>query len=453
MAKKKNKKSPRKGTSQKRPIIRLSQCMIVKNEEANIRQALSWGKEIVCEQIVVDTGSSDRTAELARGMGAKVFSYPWKGDFSAAKNYAIEQAKGNWIAFLDADEWMVPEETKKLMQLLSGIHHQRQVDTVRTKIAHLEEDGSVINVSSQDRFFRKIPELRYRNRIHEELCREDGKVLLQYWDAQELLTILHSGYAGVERRKGKGRRNRQLLEAEIQQNPHDAMCWTYLGDACKSTGDNKRAESCYRRVLEDPEMEMNHESAPLRAALELMALLVDRSAEELHEDYEKIHQRLKEAGKDSHPDIDYYLGWMYLKEGNLESAALHYERTLQKIENYRGAETVRATAELEMLNRIIATTALLQGNPQKSVTFAVEALKVNKYSTDGLGILLRAFQTEWQEGMSAEPYWQFLGRLYDMQSLKDLLFVYKLSGEAGFAALQQEIWGHMPMQVRQELQA
>ena len=72
----------------------------IKNEEKNIRRALSWGKDIMCEQIVVDTGSSDRTVEIAREMGAKIFSFPWINDFAAAKNFAIDQAKGDWIAFL-----------------------------------------------------------------------------------------------------------------------------------------------------------------------------------------------------------------------------------------------------------------------------------------------------------------------------------------------------------------
>lgn len=72
--------------------IRISQCMIVKDEEKNIERALSWGKDIMWEQIVVDTGSTDRTAELARKAGAKVCYFPWTDDFAAAKNYAIEQA-------------------------------------------------------------------------------------------------------------------------------------------------------------------------------------------------------------------------------------------------------------------------------------------------------------------------------------------------------------------------
>lgn len=71
----------------------ISQCMIVKNEEKNIRRALSWGKDIMCEQIVVDTGSSDRTVEIAREMGAKIFFFPWINDFAAAKILPLNPGK------------------------------------------------------------------------------------------------------------------------------------------------------------------------------------------------------------------------------------------------------------------------------------------------------------------------------------------------------------------------
>jgi glycosyltransferase involved in cell wall biosynthesis len=95
--------------------------MIVKNEEKNIERALSWGKGVVWEQIVVDTGSEDRTVELAEAMGAKVFHFPWIDDFSAAKNYAVDQAQGNWIAFLDADEYLTEKDAQKLKKILTKI--------------------------------------------------------------------------------------------------------------------------------------------------------------------------------------------------------------------------------------------------------------------------------------------------------------------------------------------
>ena len=74
-----------------RSRAKISQCMIVKNEEANIERALSWGKGVVSEQIVVDTGSTDRTVEIAERMGAKIYHFEWIDDFAAAKNFAISK--------------------------------------------------------------------------------------------------------------------------------------------------------------------------------------------------------------------------------------------------------------------------------------------------------------------------------------------------------------------------
>ena len=104
--------------------LRISQCMIVKNEEKNIERALSWGKELMWEQIVVDTGSTDRTVEIAERIGAKIYHFSWIDDFSAAKNFAIEQASGDWIAFLDADEYMLPDDLHKLPAIIKKASKQ-----------------------------------------------------------------------------------------------------------------------------------------------------------------------------------------------------------------------------------------------------------------------------------------------------------------------------------------
>lgn len=95
--------------------------MIVKNEEKNIERALSWGKSFMWEQIVVDTGSTDRTVEIARRLGAKVYHFEWIDDFAAAKNYAVSQAQGDWIVFLDADEYFLEEDAKRLVPLLEKL--------------------------------------------------------------------------------------------------------------------------------------------------------------------------------------------------------------------------------------------------------------------------------------------------------------------------------------------
>ena len=130
--------------------VRLSQCMIVKNEETNIERALSWGKDIVHEQIVVDTGSTDRTVELARAMGAKVYDFEWIDDFAAAKNYAISKASGEWIAFLDADEYFPPEEAEKLMPLLNQLARTRYY-VMLTSWMHVSRDEKIFAGGVQTR--------------------------------------------------------------------------------------------------------------------------------------------------------------------------------------------------------------------------------------------------------------------------------------------------------------
>ena len=145
--------------------IRLSQCMIVKNEEKNIEQALAWGKGVVCEQIVVDTGSTDRTVELAEAMGARVYHFPWIDDFSAAKNFAISKAEGDWIAFLDADEYITEEDAKKLPPLLNKLDRTHYA-VLLTAWIHIDGSGCVFSGGVQTRIFKNMEGLRYKNRIH-----------------------------------------------------------------------------------------------------------------------------------------------------------------------------------------------------------------------------------------------------------------------------------------------
>ncbi len=84
--------------------LRVSLCMIAKDEQEHISGCLESVRGLVDEIIVVDTGSADRTKETARSCGAKVFSFPWTGNFAEARNESLRHATGDWIIFLDADE-------------------------------------------------------------------------------------------------------------------------------------------------------------------------------------------------------------------------------------------------------------------------------------------------------------------------------------------------------------
>ena len=98
----------------------LSVCMIVRDEEVNLRRAIESVRDFASEVIVVDTGSRDRTVEIARSLGAKVSTHVWQEDFSLARNVAIEAASGDWILSLDADEWL----DAKAVGTVCVAHHQ-----------------------------------------------------------------------------------------------------------------------------------------------------------------------------------------------------------------------------------------------------------------------------------------------------------------------------------------
>ena len=99
--------------------MRLSVCVITHNEEANIRRTLASVKGFADEMIVVDSGSTDKTAAVARELGAKVFTEPWKG-FAAQKNSAMAKASGDWILSLDADEEVSLELAASIKALLKS---------------------------------------------------------------------------------------------------------------------------------------------------------------------------------------------------------------------------------------------------------------------------------------------------------------------------------------------
>jgi len=110
----------------------LSFCMIVKNEEKYLVKCLRSIRDIADEIIIVDTGSTDKTVEIARVFGARLFDFPWTGDFSAARNKSLEEATGDWIFALDADEVIDAldyDELKKITDVIPSTPAAYAIET------------------------------------------------------------------------------------------------------------------------------------------------------------------------------------------------------------------------------------------------------------------------------------------------------------------------------------
>lgn len=167
----------------RRSVPTLTVCMIVKNEAAHLPRCLESVREVADDLVVVDTGSSDATREVARRFGARVFELPWPDDFSAARNVSLAHATGDWILAIDADESIAARDHARLRAAMSNarvdgyVFPQRHYLTTST-IAGWQrgpggyEEGApypgFVDIPCT-RFFRNRPWLRFRNRVHEEV--------------------------------------------------------------------------------------------------------------------------------------------------------------------------------------------------------------------------------------------------------------------------------------------
>lgn len=196
--------------------MKISACVIVKNEEGNIGTWLECVRQFADELIVVDTGSTDQTVSLAVAGGAQVFSYVWDNDFSAAKNYALDQAHGNWIVFLDADEYFSAVSIPKIRGIIQHFEPDRKVAGLMCRLINIDKDrenrvsGSIVQV----RIFRNLKSFRYVGKIHETLqnANQSQRSLQMVRD----LTIYHTGYSSNIIRK-KLERNLTSLQAKIKR--------------------------------------------------------------------------------------------------------------------------------------------------------------------------------------------------------------------------------------------
>ena len=194
--------------------LKLSACWIVRNEERDLGLSIESVKNAVDELIVVDTGSTDGTIELARSFGAKVFEQPWADDFSAPRNFAIEHAIGNWIVFLDADEYFAyPKKVRKAIEKFA-IKDAIMIPRINIDV---ENDNREITRDWNPRIFRRAPNLRYRGLIHENITNLVGE--LKYVFADDRLMTYHTGYSSA-RIESKLRRNLAMIEIEMKRYGH-----------------------------------------------------------------------------------------------------------------------------------------------------------------------------------------------------------------------------------------
>jgi hypothetical protein len=220
--------------------------MIAKDEERRIGACIASVRHIVEEIVLVDTGSLDRTREVAAGYGALVLECPWTDDFSVPRNAGLAAANGDWVLVLDADEVLDPVDPNYLEILLSASHVEGYFVNIHSHVG----TGCETLFDEAVRLFRHRPQYRFEGRIHEQVVnsirRQSGPGCL----ARSDLTVKHFGYLADEvESKAKRERNIRIIERALASDERDPFLHFCLGVEHIQMGDVDAAVTDARKAL------------------------------------------------------------------------------------------------------------------------------------------------------------------------------------------------------------
>jgi tetratricopeptide (TPR) repeat protein len=368
----------------------LSVCLIVKNEEAHLARCLASVRALADEIVVVDTGSTDRTVDVAHSFGARLFDLVWPDDFSAARNFAIAQAGGDWILSIDADESIAARDHGRIRDLLA----RQDLDVIVASQRHYLTASAVVGwqpgAGGYDegapypgfldigcaRLFRNRPWLRFRNRVHEEVASTDPAQPVA-WGRGEFV-IHHYGKAGDrDLLRGKAEAYLKLGMAKAAEHPDDPQAHYELGVQYFELDQPAAALAAFARVLavsgETPSgttgrafddthlrIAMCHrqltQPEQALAALALAARAVPQRAAEIALEEGNAHRALGDdaaaerayrraiAGKPSLAAAHFNLGLTHERQNRLADALASFDRAIDLDPDHAESRMQRARA-------------------------------------------------------------------------------------------------------------
>jgi tetratricopeptide (TPR) repeat protein len=236
--------------------MRISLCMIVRDEQEMLPRCLSTIAPFVEEIVIVDTGSKDATIEIARCFDATVIEREWTGSFAEARNVSFDAATGDWLLYLDADEVLVAEDGPALHALAARTW--REAFMLR-EINYTGAGDQTSAVGSDAlRMVRNRPQYRFRGALHEQIVWSLPTHLRERIEATEI-RIEHFGYLDqVREGRGKAARNAELLDAEADDGQQGAFLHYNRGCELQAAGEPEQAidelERAALMIEQDPEL-------------------------------------------------------------------------------------------------------------------------------------------------------------------------------------------------------
>ncbi len=283
----------------------ISLCMIVRDEELALPRCLESVKGLFDEMIIVDTGSVDNTRRIAEEAAGKVYDFEWTDDFSAARNYSLSLAKGDWLMWLDADDVIESRDRELLKELFSSLESERPDVVMLPYNVGFDEYGRVTLSYERERIFRAAAGLRFVGAVHEAVppC---GKVI--------------HGKAAVSHRKLRPNppgRNLKILEKLAKTGLEPRMRYYYARELAEAGRPEEAAEN-FRLCAEDPAAWLENR---ISAQKELADCLLKLGRRE--ESDKALFKTLMLA--EPRADLCCEIGRRFLERGELAAAKFWYE--------------------------------------------------------------------------------------------------------------------------------
>ncbi|ACB52487.1 unknown [Crocosphaera subtropica ATCC 51142] len=229
-------------------MTKLSLCMIVKNEEATLSKCLESVQDVVDEIVVMDTGSTDKTVEIAQKFGANIPTFEWGNDFAEARNEALKYVTGDWVLILDADEVLNKKVAPQIKEAIDK-DENLVVNLVRHEIGSSQSPYSLVS-----RLFRKHPEVSFSRPYHAIIDDSVSELIKKesHWKIVDLpaITVFHYGYTpGAIASLDKYNRAQQAMEKFIKEHPNDPYTCSKLGALYAQIGKEKQAIKLFKQGL------------------------------------------------------------------------------------------------------------------------------------------------------------------------------------------------------------
>ncbi|WP_371362940.1 hypothetical protein SRRS_39580 [Sporomusa rhizae] len=323
--------------------MKLSLCMIVKNEEELLSKCLEKIFSHVSEIVIVDTGSTDKTKEIAQQFTDRIYDFEWCNDFSQARNFSISKASNDWILVLDADEIV----TEFDVNILKSLEKVEELTVGRIKRINSIEDkwGPTQNTERISRLFNKRW-FHYEGIIHEQIVQKDSDK--SYKTIPVGITVDHVGYdKEVVNKKSKLNRNITMLQQAITTNSNDPYLHYQLGKSYYMAKEYQQAHGSFQISL----------SLPLNFAYEYVQDLIESYGYTLI-NTEKYQQALQieqySVYYQNSPDFNFLLGLIYMNNALFSKAVESFHNCIgMKEGKMQGVNSYLANYNIAVIYEIL----------------------------------------------------------------------------------------------------